>query len=126
MISFICQSTPDRTPPPCTPPLGLGGGAEPPANVGWLATTHHSFLGSFSAVSKRNFASKDAFCRIFQNLQNYLADFLKKLQDFEKNRKILQNFARICEISGFCKERVQIFAKIADFLLQNFASFKII
>ena len=83
-----------------------------------LATTHHSFLGSFSAVSKRNFATKYAFFQVFRDLQNYLADFLKKLQNFAKNRKILQNF---CEISGFLqKKEVLIFAKIADFL-QNFA-----
>ena len=36
------------------------------------ATTHHSFLSSFSAVSKRSFATKNAFCSNFQNLQNYL------------------------------------------------------
>ena len=39
------------------------------------ATTHHSFLGSFSAVSKRNFATKYAFFQVFRDLQNYLADF---------------------------------------------------
>ena len=32
---------------------------------GRLATTHHSFLGSFSAVSKRNFATKYAIFQIF-------------------------------------------------------------
>jgi len=67
-----------------------------------LATTHHSFLGSFSAVSKRNFATKYAFFQVFRDLQNYLADFLKKLQIFAKNRKILQNF---CEISGFLQKK---------------------
>ena len=40
-----------------------------------LATTHHSFLGSFSAVSKRNFAIKYAFFQVFRDLQDYLADF---------------------------------------------------
>ena len=67
-----------------------------------LATTHHSFLGSFSAVSKRNFATKYAFFQVFRDLQNYLADFLKKLQNFAKNRKKLQNF---CEISGFLQKK---------------------
>ena len=57
-----------------------------------LATTHHSFLGSFSSVSKRNFASKYAFCSIFQNLQNFLPEFSKKY-------KILQKFAKFCKIS---------------------------
>ena len=56
-----------------------------------LATTHHSFLGSFSAVSKRNFATKYAFFQVFRDLQNYLADFLKKLHNFAKNRQNLQN-----------------------------------
>ena len=57
-------------------------------------------------------ARKDAICNIFQKLQNYLADLLKSLQNFAKNRKIckiLRNF-RI-----FTK-KVMIFAKIADFL----------
>ena len=80
-----------------------------------LATTHHSFLGSFSSVSKRNFASKYAFCSIFQNLQNFLAEFWKKLQNFAKFRKIPQNFAIFWKISGFLP-------KIAEFL-RNFARF---
>ena len=69
-----------------------------------LATTHHSFLGSFSAVSKRNFATKYAFFQVFRDLQNYLAAFLKKLQNFAKNRKILQNL-KFCEISGFLQKK---------------------
>ena len=83
-----------------------------------LATTHHSFLGSFSAVSKRNFATKYAFFQVFRDLQNYLADFLKKLQNFAKIAKIA-NFLRNFRI--FAK-KVLIFAKIADFffkILQN-------
>ena len=66
------------------------------------ATTHHSFLGSFSAVSKRNFATKYAFFQVFRDLQNYLADFLKKLQNFAKNRKILQNS---CEVFRFLQKK---------------------
>ena len=58
-------------------------GADGPASTR-LATTHHSFLGSFSAGSKRNFATKYAFFQVFRDLQNYLADLLKKLQNFEK------------------------------------------
>jgi hypothetical protein len=46
------------------------------------------------AVSKRNFATKYAFFQVFRDLQNYLSDFLKTLQNFAKNRKILQNFAK--------------------------------
>ena len=85
-----------------------------------LATTHHSFLGSFSAVSKRNFATKYAFFQVFRDLQNYLAAFLKKLQNFAKNRKILQNF---CEISGFLQNKSAVFAKFADSFLQNLQFF---
>ena len=33
-----------------------------------LATTHHFFLGSFSAVSKRNFATKHSFFQVFRDL----------------------------------------------------------
>ena len=33
-------------------------------------TAHHSFLSSFSAISKRNFGTKYAFYSNFQNLQN--------------------------------------------------------
>ena len=51
-------------------------------------------------------------------LQDYLADFLKNLQNFAKNRKKIAIF---CEISGFL-QKVLIFAKIADFL-QNFTKF---
>ena len=81
----------------------LGSAAQPAAHCSTrLATTHHSFLGSFSAVSKRNFATKYAFFQVFRDLQNYLADFLKKLQNFAKNRKKLQKF---CEISGFLQKK---------------------
>ena len=67
-----------------------------------MARTQHSFGGSFSAGSKPIFASKYAFCSIFQNLQeNHLlaSKFCKFLL---KNIKILQNFAlsfaEICKI----------------------------
>ena len=73
------------------------------------ATTRHSFLGSFSAVSKRNFASKYAFCSIFQNLQNYLAEF-------SKSCKILQKIAIFAE-------NQHLFVKIWKFL-QNFTKFR--
>ena len=36
------------------------------------ATTHHSFRGSFSAVSTPIFATKYSFCSIFQDLQNMI------------------------------------------------------
>ena len=72
--------------------------------------SHHFLLCSFSAVSKRNFATKYAFCSIFQNLQNYLAEFLKKLQilrNFAKIRKIfLKLYLDFCKRSAaFCENR---------------------
>ena len=75
-----------------------------------LATTHHSFLGSFSAVSKRNFATKYAFFQVFRDLQNYLADFFKKsykiLQEIAKFSKMLRNFRIFAKKSAdFCENR---------------------
>ena len=61
-----------------------------------FATTHHSFRGSFSAVSTPIFASKYAFFCIFRDLQeNHLlaSKFCKILW---KNCKILQHFAIFC------------------------------
>ena len=54
---------------------------------------------SFSAVSKRNFASKYAFDSIFQNLPDYLADIFEIWQTFAKfatSAKILLNFHEKC------------------------------
>ena len=47
-----------------------------------LATTPHSFRGSFSAVSTPILATKYSFCSIFQDLQNELAEFSKNSQNF--------------------------------------------
>ena len=67
-----------------------------------LATTHHSFRGSFSAVSTPIFTIKDAFCSIFQNLQNLHTsaglETLKKMQISQKSEhfcEILQTFLKI-------------------------------
>ena len=46
---------------------------------------------SFSAVSKRNFASKYAFDSIFQNLSDYLAEIFEIWQNFA-------NFAKFKKI----------------------------
>ena len=70
--------------------------------VGEVATTHHSFLGSFSTVSKRNFAIRHAFCSNFQNLQNCLADFLKILTKFSKYMRIFQYFPKE-NIDSICR-----------------------
>ena len=55
---------------------------------------HHSFRSSFSAGSTPIFASKYAFCSIFQNLQEYhlLASKFKKCRQIFC--KISQNVAR--------------------------------
>ena len=81
-----------------------------------LATTHHSFLGSFSAVSKRNFATKYAFFQVFRDLQNYLADFLKKLQNFAKFCKKSAIFAKISTFSAKIRKFRKNFANFGDFL----------
>ena len=51
---------------------------------------------SFSPVSAPIFANKYAFCRIFQNLQDYLADFFEKWQNFADFAKLLLNFHENC------------------------------
>ena len=54
---------------------------------------------SFSAVSKRNFASKYAFDSIFQNLPDYLAEFFEIWQYFADSATFaifLLNFNKNC------------------------------
>ena len=64
----------------------------------WLTTTHHSFGGPFSAGSKPIFASKYAFCSLFQNLQeNHLlaSKFRTFLPKIAKSiAMFLQKFAK--------------------------------
>ena len=52
-------------------------------------------------------AIKYAFFQVFRDLQDYLADFLKKLQIFAKNRKICKKFAKFPDFSrksaDFCE-----------------------
>ena len=52
--------------------------------------------GSFSAVSKRNFASKDAFDSIFQALQDLHTFAPLQTQQFRKNRyeELSYNFSK--------------------------------
>ena len=49
---------------------------------GLLAKFCKFLAGSFSAVSKRNFARKYAFCSIFQNQPDYLTEFFEIWQNF--------------------------------------------
>ena len=62
---------------------------------------------SFSAVSVPIFTSKYAFCSIFQNLPDYLAEFFE----------IWLNFAKIATFANFLVN----FHKIADFSNRFFA-----
>ena len=66
---------------------------------------------SFSAVSKRTFASKYAFDSIFQNLPDYQADFFE----------IWQNFANRATFAKISLNFESIFIKIADFSNRFFA-----
>ena len=72
------------------------------------ATTHHSFRGSFSAGSTPIFASKYAFCSIFQDLQeNHFhaapnfkhsqnsSNFFVVLFDFMEKSQVFDNVHRI-------------------------------
>ena len=80
---------------------------------------HHSFGGSFSAGSKPIFASKYAFCSIFQNLQeNHLlaSKFCKFLPKFCKKKKTI--FWKFCKISNLPKD-----VKNLHFFWQKFAKF---
>ena len=64
-----------------------------------LATTHHSFLGSFSAGSKRNFATKYSFFQIFRDLQdsqNGFLEFCKFSQNFAKFSWNFLIFGHVC------------------------------
>ena len=77
--------------------------------------TRQTSDGSFSAVSTATIARKDAFCSIFQNLQDLHAfaplgtHFLKKiLQNFQKFIKIFENFEIL--------ENFLTFFKITKFL----------
>ena len=74
---------------------GVGAGRTA-AGSGGLATTHHSFLSSFSAGSTATIATKYSFFQVFRDLQNYLAKF----------SKILQNFAIFCKFCNFSKNQL--------------------
>ena len=70
-------------------------------------------------LSKRNFATKYAFCSNFQNLKYYLADFLKILENLQKIAK----FAKFANFTSFAKKML-IFAKIAFLFCQILKTFK--
>ena len=80
------------------------------AKLGKLAKFCKFLAGSFSAVSKRNFARKYAFDSIFQALQDLHPFAPLQSQNFRKNRfeksaifvKIVQNSAKICKCRKIC------------------------
>ena len=88
----------------------------------WIFTDlDRSLEGSFSAGSPATIATKYSFCRVFRDLQNYLATFSKNLQNFAKNQRFSQksalflrksgNFAKVLQNSAiFCKI-LQLFQK---------------
>ena len=58
-------------------------------------------LSSFSAVSAPIFARKYAFCSIFQNLPDSLADFFEIWQNFANFAKMLLIFFNFRKIADF-------------------------
>ena len=52
---------------------------------------YRSLEGSFSAGSTATIATKYSFFQVFRDLQNCLAKFSKKLQNFAKNQRFSQN-----------------------------------
>ena len=76
-----------------------------------VKNVHRSLEGSFSAGSTATIATKYSFFQVFRDLQNYLAQFSKILQNFAKS----QRFSQKSEL---------LFAKIRKFR-KNFAKFKI-
>ena len=72
--------------------------------------------GPFSAVSKPIFATKYSFCSVFQDLQNELAEFSKKIMQFFS--KIFKFCKISLKFSDFCK-----FFLNFRFFLKNLAKF---
>ena len=78
------------------------------------------FCGSFSAVSKPNFASEYSFCSIFQDLHNEHAFAPPTTQN-------LQNFAQFCKILMTFPDFLKILLKFDEIVLffgENFTEFR--
>ena len=87
-----------------------------------LSSDYHFslFCGSFSAVSKPNFASKYSFCSIFQDLHNEHAFAPPTTQN-------LQTFAQFCKFLMTFPDFLKIllkFDKIVLFFGENFTEFR--
>ena len=80
----------------------------------------HFFCGSFSAVSKPNFASKYSFCSIFQDLHNEHAFAPPTTQN-------LQTFAQVCKFFMTFPDFLKILLKFDEIVLffgENFTEFR--
>ena len=83
-------------------------------------TIFHFFCGSFSAVSKPNFASKYSFCSIFQDLHNEHAFAPPTTQN-------LQTFAQFCKFLMTFPDFLKILLKFDEIVLffgENFTEFR--
>ena len=81
--------------------------------------------GSFSAVSKRNFARKYSFDSIFQALQDLHTSAPLQSQNFRK--KSVWKISNFCENSAKflqMSQNLQIFAKFQKFQLDNLVDFE--
>ena len=72
------------------------------AQSGGLATTHHSFLSSFSAVSTATIARNGAFFHIFRDLQDFHIFAPLRIQNFKKIHHFCQNLANFPKFCKFC------------------------
>ena len=72
------------------------------AGSGGLATTHHSFLSSFSAVSTATIARNGAFFQIFRDLQDFHVFAPLRTQNFEKIHHFCENLANFPKFCKFC------------------------
>ena len=101
----------------------VGGTVRDRVAAHWLCGTQGPYFGRFwetsdgpiSAVSKPIFANKNAFFSIFRDLQDGLAKFSQKLQNFGEFRKILQNFAKFAKFAIFLKnvDKIAKFCRIS-------------
>ena len=88
-----------------------------------IATTHHSFPGSFSAVSKPIFASKYSFFSMLQDLQDFHNSALLESQSFDKISSTFswfwRKFHKILEIFKIFENIFDKFLKILGNFLQK-------
>ena len=68
---------------------------------GGLATTHHSFLSSFSAVWTATITRNGAFFHIFRDLQDFHAFATFRTHNFKKIHYFCQNLANFPKFGKF-------------------------